>query len=81
MSSGPVNPCAEAARLREIQVAIATGEAVASTRFGEKEIRYHKADPARLDRLIEYYDRECAISKGEAPKRARFAKSMRFRSY
>ncbi|MBB4042023.1 hypothetical protein GGR34_003708 [Microvirga flocculans] len=83
MSGGPVpiDPCVEARRLREILTAIATGDSVASARFGDEEIRYHKADTARLERLIEHYDRECAVSTGATPKRKRFAKRMAFRPY
>jgi hypothetical protein len=81
MSGGPVDHCAEARRLRELLTAIASGESVASARFKDEEIRYHKADTARLERLIAYHDRECSISKGDTPQRTRFAKRMSFRPY
>jgi len=84
MSSGPIVPidhCAEARRLTELLTAIATGTSVASARFGDEEIRYHKADTTRLERLIEYHSQQCALSNGETPKRSRFAKRMAFRPY
>ncbi|WP_404291528.1 hypothetical protein ACD578_05345 [Microvirga sp. RSM25] len=81
MSSGPVDPCAEAARLRELLTAIASGESVASARFGDEEIRYHKADPERLERMIAFHERECSLVQGQTPKRTRFAKRMGFRPY
>ena len=81
MTTQPIDPCAEARRLRELLTAMATGESVALTRFGEDEVRFHKGDPARLERLIAEYDRACALLTGEAPKRTRFAKRAAFRPY
>ena len=76
-----VDPCAEAARLRELLTAMAAGGSVALSRFGEDEVRFHKGDPARLERLIAEYDRACAIQNGDTPKRTRFAKRAAFRPY
>lgn len=77
--SSPVDPCAEAARLRALYAAMVSGDGVALSRFGEDEVRFHKGDPVRLERLIAEYDRLCAISQGQAPARRRFAKRARFR--
>ena len=81
MSVPPIDPCAEAARLRTLLTAMSTGESVALTRFGEDEVRFHKGDPARLERLIAEYDRACAIQTGTLPRRTRFAKRAAFRPY
>ena len=77
----PIDCCAEASRLREVRTALASGQAVAESRFDLDTVRFHKADPARLDRLIEEADRLCAISQGERPRRRRYAISGRFRLY
>lgn len=75
------NPCDEAARLRTLYTALVSGDSVALSRFGEDEVRFHKGDPARLERLIAEQDRLCAIAQGQAPLRRRFAKRARFRPY
>lgn len=77
----PIDHCAEAKRLRELLAAMVTGESVALSRFGEDEVRFHKGDPARLERMIADAERLCRISQGETPKRRRFAISGRFRPY
>lgn len=77
----PIDYCAEAGRLRELRIAMASGEGVAETRFGLDMVRFHKGDPARLDRLIDEADRLCSISTGVTPRRRRFAISGRFRPY
>lgn len=76
-----LDPCLEATRLRELLTALVSGEAVALTRFGEDEVRFHKGDPERLERLIADLDRACAIQIGQTPKRTRFAKRAAFRPY
>lgn len=68
--------CAVLTELRKAQVVIATGGSVAMTRFGEDEVRFTAANAARLDRLIETYERLCDRSQG---RRRRFAASISFR--
>ncbi|WP_037373560.1 gpW family head-tail joining protein [Sediminimonas qiaohouensis] len=75
------DPCQEAIDLRKIKRDLVTGREVSSTRFGEDEVRFTKADLGRLDAMIADADRQCAIQSGERPKRTRFAKGVRFRPY
>ncbi|SMC42919.1 gpW protein [Fulvimarina manganoxydans] len=76
-----IDPCAEAVRLRQKLSEIATGEAVSSSRFGNDEAKFAKADVTELKKLIAHYERECAISKGETPKRTRYAMAARMRPH
>lgn len=75
-----IDPCAEAERLRALRTAIIAGDAVSMTRFGDEEVRFYKADLTRLEALIAQYETSCALSKGETPKRNRFAARIRFTS-
>lgn len=68
--------CAKHAELVAIKEKIATGRAVKSARFGEDEVEYFKADPARLDQLIDEAARECATASGR-PHRPR-RRAIRF---
>lgn len=77
----PIDPCAEADRLRALRTALITGQAESSIRFDDEEVRYAKADMARLDSLIARYERECSIQQGATPKRTRFARRAAFRPY
>lgn len=65
------NPCAVLAELRKVEIAIATGETVAMTRFGEDEVRFTEASGARLEKLIGTYERLCARASGQKPRSAR----------
>lgn len=73
----PVDPCAEATRLRELRTSIITGQSEAQVRFGDEEVRYHKADMDRLDREIARYDAACRADG----KPARYAKRLRFSGF
>lgn len=75
----PVDPCAEAARLRELRTAIVSGKSESRVRFDTEEVEYHKADLPALDREIARFDRDCAIAEGRTASRTRFAKGFRFR--
>ena len=72
------DPCAEAARLRELRTAIVTGQAESQIRFGDEEVRFYKADLSALDRLIASTERECALSLGQPVPRRRYARGIRF---
>jgi hypothetical protein len=81
MSVPPVDPCAEAARLRGIRDQIITGGQVVRTRFDTEEVEFGKADLTRLETLIAQYDAACALQSGTPQPRRRYAKSMSFRPY
>lgn len=76
-----INPCEEAARLRAIRTAIATGDTVAQAGFGQDRVAYFKANLDLLEREITRLDRECAVAEGRSTKRTRFAISGRMRPY
>lgn len=63
-------PCAVLRELRKAQIAIAIGESVSMTRFGEDEVRFTAASSARLDKLIATYEGLCVKTNGS---RRRFA--------
>jgi len=69
-----VDHCAEAERLTGILTAIITGDSVQVVRFGEDEIRYHKADTAALQRLIDYHSGQCSGRRRRYAIRARFSR-------
>ena len=77
----PVDPCAEAARLRELRTLIITGRSESQIRFDVEEVRYHRADLAALDREIARLETACDIKEGRAPVRRRYAKRAGFRPY
>ena len=70
----PVDPCAEAERLRAIRTDLISGRAESQVRFGDEEVRYQKGDLAELNKEIARLEALCA---GET-KPTRFAKGVRF---
>lgn len=79
--SQSVDPCAEAARLRELRTLIITGRSESQIRFDVEEVRYHRADLPALDREIARLEAACDIKEGRVPARRRFAKRAGFRPY
>lgn len=79
--SDPVDPCAEAERLRALRTLIITGRSESQIRFDVEEVRYHKADLTALDREIARLDAACDLAQGRQPPRRRFAKRAGFRPY
>lgn len=69
------DPCAVAKALRKAELAIVTGGGVATTRFGDDEVRWHAGNITRLREMISHYEGQCAAKSG---RRVRFAKRMRF---
>jgi hypothetical protein len=69
------DPCAVAAELKKVELIVATGGAVALTRFGSDEVQWTRADLGSLRGLIGRYEGACAAKSG---KRLRYAKRMRF---
>lgn len=76
-----VDPCQEATRLRAIRTAIATGDTISQTRFGEDTMAYYKANLALLEQEIIRADNACAVKEGRRPKRSRYAIRGIFRPY
>ncbi len=74
-------PCDRAARLRSVREALITGRATAETSFSGRTVRYAKADLPALEREIAAAEAACAESRGERPRRRRFAMGARFRPH
>jgi hypothetical protein len=68
-----VDWCARAVKLRQVEMALLSGEMVTEARFGEDMAKYATASlsvvKAELDRALQ----NCAISRGERPRRTRYA--------
>lgn len=73
--------CARAAKLREVEMALLSGEMVTEARFGSDLTRFANASLADVKRALDEALKNCAISRGERPQRNRFAKSARARPY
>ncbi|KKX24321.1 hypothetical protein [Rhizobium sp. LC145] len=73
--------CARAAKLRRVEEALLMGEMVTEARFGEDMARYANASLADVTKALNEAIRECQISRGETPKRTRYAMSGRMRPY
>lgn len=72
--------CQEAIDLRQLRRDLATGQAVSEARFGEDMVKYAKADPEALNRLIDEADRKCDGASGRKTRR-RYAIGVRHRPY
>lgn len=76
-----VDWCARAVKLRKVEEAVLMGEMVTEARFGEDMARYANASLAQIQSALNEAIRNCQISRGERPKRTRFAMSGRMRPY
>ncbi len=81
-----VNPlvidwCARAVLLRKVEEALLTGEMITEARFGQDMARYANARLDDVKRALDEAIRNCQISRGEAPRRTRYAISGRMRPY
>lgn len=68
-----VDWCARAAKLREVEMAILSGEMVTEARFGTDMTRFAGASIAEVKRALDEAIRNCQISRGEKPARTRYA--------
>ena len=68
-----VDWCARAARLREVESALLAGEMVTEARFGADQIRYANASLSDVQSALNHAIKQCQISRGEKPKRTRYA--------
>lgn len=75
----PIDPCAEAERLRAIRLGIISGKGESLIRFDDEEVRFHKADMGALNAEIARLEAACDLVNGVVPKRRRYASRARFR--
>lgn len=73
--------CARAAKLREVEMALLTGEMVTEARFGTDMMRYANASIAEVRRALDEAIRNCQLSRGERPERKRYAMRGIMRPY
>lgn len=73
--------CARAVKLREVEMALLTGDMVTEARFGTDMTRYANASIADIKRALDEALRNCQISRGETPQRVRFAARGIMRPY
>lgn len=65
--------CVRATKLREVEMALLTGEMVTEARFGTDMTRFANASIGEVRRALDEAIRNCQISRGESPSRRRFA--------
>ncbi|WP_108459186.1 hypothetical protein [Devosia naphthalenivorans] len=65
--------CARAVLLRKVEEALLTGEMVTEARFGADMTRFANASLADVTKALNEAMRNCQISRGEKPRRTRYA--------
>lgn len=73
--------CARAAKLVEVELALLTGDMLTEARFGEDMSRFANASLDQVKRAKDEAIRNCLISRGQTPKRTRFAIRGTMRPY
>jgi len=73
--------CDRAAKLVQVEMALLTGEMITEARFGADMSRFGTASLEQVKRAKEEAIRNCQISRGERPKRTRYALAARARPY
>lgn len=68
-----VDWCARAVKLREVEMALLSGDMVTEARFGTDMTRWANASISEIRRALDEAIRNCQISRGEAPARTRYA--------
>lgn len=68
-----VDWCARAVKLRKVEEALLSGEMVTEARFGADMARYATAKLSEVQSALNYAIKQCQISRGEKPKRTRYA--------
>lgn len=69
--------CERAAKLRQVETALLSGEMITEARFGSDMTRFAGASLGDVTKALNEALRQCAISRGEQPARTRFAMSGR----
>ncbi|MDX6806323.1 hypothetical protein [Terrihabitans rhizophilus] len=72
-----VDWCARATMLREVEAAILAGEMVTEARFGADMTKFASTSLSDVTKALNEALRNCAIERGERPKRTRYAISGR----
>lgn len=72
-----VNWCERAAKLRRVEEALLSGEMVTEARFGSDMTKFATASLADVKKAVDEAIDNCAISRGERPRRTRFAMTGR----
>ena len=69
------DPCAAAAQLRQVYVALVAGAGAMDVKFRagsngvERSVTYHRAHPDRLLAVIRGFEEHCARLQGRGPRR------------
>ena len=75
ISIDEADPCAAAASLRQVYLALVAGQGAMDVRFRagsngvERSVTYHRAHPERLLGVIRGYEEQCARLQGRGPRR------------
>ncbi len=77
MTDTSVNWCERAIKLRRVEEALLAGEMVTEARFGSDMTKFATASLADVKKALNEAIDNCAISRGERPRRTRFAMSGR----
>lgn len=76
-----VDWCARAVKLREVEMALLSGDMVTEARFGTDMTRWANASISEIRRALDEAIRNCQISRGETPARTRYARRGIMRPY
>ncbi|MDR9395426.1 MAG: hypothetical protein RI571_14110 [Roseovarius sp.] len=74
-SINEADPCAAAASLRQVYIALVAGDGAMEVRFRagsngvERAVTYHRAHPDRLLAVIRGFEEDCARLQGRGPRR------------
>lgn len=82
-TSDPLNIdwCSRAKKLREVEMALLSGEMITEARFGNDMAKYATASLAEVRKALQEATEKCMLSLGERPRPTRFAMRGRFRPY
>jgi hypothetical protein len=75
ISIDEADPCAAAANLRQVYVALVAGSGALEVRFRagsngvERSVTYHRGHPDRLLAVIRGFEEQCARLQGQRPRR------------
>ncbi|MBX8803219.1 hypothetical protein HBA92_21050 [Ochrobactrum sp. MR28] len=73
--------CSRAKKLREVEMALLSGEMITEARFGNDMAKYASASLADVRRALQEATEKCKLTLGERPRPTRYAMRGRFRPY